>query len=140
MISLFVNSFLRQVLSMCPWLAQNSLCGHAGLELRDPPTSAFQVVELKTCAITSQLHLFLKKKVNRNEQDKQQIQLSSFKIILLTQTSLTTLCNSCFIFFLQKKYHTCYCLQLKFPPKFIWLKKLSIRLVNKAIPSPTNKR
>ena len=44
--------FLRQSFSVYPWLSWNSLCRQAGLELRNPPASASQVLGLKACATT----------------------------------------------------------------------------------------
>jgi hypothetical protein len=53
--------FFRDRVSLCsPCCPGTHSVDQAGLELRNPPTSASQVLGLKTCAITAPLSFFLK--------------------------------------------------------------------------------
>jgi hypothetical protein len=45
---------------LCIVLAGTQFVDQAGLELRNPPVSAFQVLGLKACATTAQLYIYLK--------------------------------------------------------------------------------
>jgi hypothetical protein len=65
--------FLRQGFSVYPWLSWNYFVDQAGLELRNPPASASQVLELKACATTAQLLM-----------DFYRVHRDSFKIFFLS--------------------------------------------------------
>ena len=51
--------FLRQGFSVQSWLSWNSLCRPGWLELRNPPASASQVLELKACSTTAWRYIYI---------------------------------------------------------------------------------